>query len=86
MSTFERITFRGARQRHARTWLVEVLSESGEFLHCRRVNREGDANDARYTREGVLVENEHLIQKSAISKRVPLRLNQHYCELEEVDG
>ncbi len=55
------------------TVLVEVVSESDRFLVGYEVNRDGE-----------LDERLHLIEKSLIRRRTPMRMNLHYGWLEEV--
>ena len=63
----------------ARTVLIRVLSESDTFLSGIRVDSSGDPVATKTADE-----TQELIAKEAISKQTPLRLNLHYCELEEI--
>ena len=53
------------------TLTLETISENEKWLHGWEVRRDGERK-----------ERQHLIDKTTIVKRVPLKMNLHYGELE----
>lgn len=62
-----------------KTFLLRVMGENDGMLWGIEVNREGDEVIPRGADERL-----HLIDLLAITKRIPMTMNPHYGELEEV--
>ncbi len=86
MSTFARLTTVNHEGRKV-TARYEIVGETKFFVRARKVDAEGVTVEDHYETndEGVetLVTYEHWIDKGAITKQVPLRMNVHYGTLEE---
>jgi len=77
--SFERIAFRD-QGKVRRIW-AEILTDGPRFLLLREVDREG--GDKSYERpDGVIVDVQRLIEKTAIISRKPARQNLTYGNLE----
>lgn len=78
---YERLTtldHTGKRQ----TANYRILSEGPKWLRAWKVDKAGETTEDHFKGETLIVV-EHLIEKACITKRVPLRMNNHYATLEE---
>jgi hypothetical protein len=72
MQKYERIRFNG------NTVILKISGESNEFLSGIQVNKYGDE-----VRSKGYDEHLHLIDKTTITRRTSMKMNNHYAELEE---
>ena len=70
---YEKVTSKGFEDASASTRIIRILMEDDRFLTGDVVNKEGDKLDKVW-----------LIDKTTITKRVPMVMNNHYGELEPV--
>lgn len=68
--TYERISIRDYNGKRS-TILIRITSEFDAWVSGWKVLKDGDRTEYF-----------HLIDKSAITKRVPMKMNNHYGELE----
>jgi hypothetical protein len=76
---YEKITVEGEGSRKT-TRLFQILGETPEFIICREVDLEGTDKDY-YDKKDVLIKTVHMIDQSAVKRRVPMDLT--YGELRE---
>ena len=69
---YQRITIQATNTKKQTMWL-ETIKESDLMLFGWKVNKNGERSNQK-----------HLIDKSAITKRIPATMNLHYGELEIV--
>jgi hypothetical protein len=78
MSTFQRITYRPEGATRARNVILKNVTTDHGYLRGIEVNKEGD----EVTKPGV-DERVHLIEQDLVTKRTPLRMDNHYGTLVE---
>jgi hypothetical protein len=81
MIRYERITY-APKPRKVKTQLVRVIAETDRLLHVKMIDRYGDDIGDRIDSAGVVQMKEHIIDKQLITRRIPMRMNMTYAELE----
>lgn len=85
MATYAKLTFKTTT--NLRNGLYEIMAEVSKggltLVNCRRVNKNGEEIDVKLdAARNVWVEENHLIDSRCIIKRVPMKMNLFYGELE----
>jgi hypothetical protein len=81
MIRYERITY-APKPRKVKTQLVRVIGETDRLLHVKMVDQYGDDVGDRIDKDGAVQIKEHIIDKGLLARRVPMRMNMTYAELE----
>lgn len=76
---YERITYKPEGAKRARSVILEGVSESDALLSGTEVDRHGE-----YVGTLEVSRRLHVIDKTLVKRRVPLRLSLKYGEMEEV--
>lgn len=77
-SVYERIRCKG------KTFLAKIIAEGDQMIYLRKVDKFGDETEDKQ-KDGVTTIQEHLIDKSLITKRTPMVMSLKYAELEPVN-